>query len=218
MTRLLQRIVSWLLERFGTGKTHRAPRVGVIHLAGHRASEYAREQLAAVVHPSAFQAISCWEHVPGIDENSVFFCAGHGDPSGPFASADGRSGNAVYGCEPSELESWHCRPLIWWVCFSAVWLAKSNRRDWLGFRGLIGYDLRSRDEARWWKAQLRRLMKVALNTAAGLATPDDFVDQAQRMYDEARRGCFARRTRSYATVLCARAIAGGVDWGAEFGV
>ncbi len=41
-------------------------------------------------------------------------------------------------------------PQIWWANFSARWLARSGRSDWIGFNGYFGFDMRGKFQARYW--------------------------------------------------------------------
>jgi hypothetical protein len=140
-----------------------------------------------------------------------FIYIGHGDQQGPFAAEGFNFGIRKRLVEPSQVRSWLEAPQIWWCCYSATWLRSQGSDSWIGFADVTGHDARGGQ-------QLRAVMQVMLNAAEGRTTGEAIREKAKDVYDGALRGYLREERLSYATVILARFLSTGVDFGAQFEV
>jgi hypothetical protein len=116
----------------------------------------------------------------------------------------------------SELETWNFNPYIFWACSSSAWLKKWEKKNWLGFKSYIGYDCRNKKERKWWKGNLKSVLRAVLSVSEGAQEQSKILETTKKGYDEART-LYQREKISYLSVLFSAALHDEIEMGEDFG-
>lgn len=186
-------------------------------LDGHPPSEFYAEIFTDALAGEELHFVSDEEcSRTNIARTTPFVYIGHGTPDGAFSSVGYTAGLRDMLCDPTRADSFIGSPHIWWACYSALWLERSQREDWFGYKTLIGADPRAGQE-RWWREHLTNLVKSVVDASRGREPQIQPHSVAKEMHADALRQYYSTRGVSWVSVLCARAFASGADWRKNFG-
>jgi len=221
----MTRVFGWSFRRLWQevcakfGRKPAAPEWIVYVLDGHAPSAYYHKLFRKAGHAVLTITVTNDEEIPrdGVDRPVPFLYIGHGTRFGVFSSTGFAEGLRSLLCDTRQADGFVGSPHIWWSCFSAQWLRRSTRVDWFGYAGLLGVDTRGSQE-KWWTDQLVRVIDTITDAVQSKKPASEIRSAVELMHENARKQYYSGRQISWTSVLCARLIAGGVDWHPEFGM
>lgn len=146
--------------------------------------------------------------------NGLFYI-GHGDQLGVFRSIDFDTELFDHLLTKSSISNINQTPLVFWACFSAKWCESSNRKDWFGFKNIIGYDLSRKEEEIWWKDYIQNFFILLIKCANNEIKRVEIENFLDCKYKEV---LFSKnKKRSNFTILATKAFLESSTFGEEYG-